>query len=164
MCIRDRYVDDILLASSTVEAENFVAETISKVVPTKTTGEVPIEAGSLTFIGRTIQRVAYTDEFLLSINPTYLDSTFRDFGIDKGSESVPDVASHLEKTMSDESAKKPLSSEAYGRFRRALGKLLWMSQVRHDLKTWVEHHWMPSGSTNGRDGSSTSSSTQVLEE
>ena len=131
------YVDDILLASSTMEAENFVAETISKVVPTKTTGEVPVEGGSLTFIGRIIQRVANADEFLLSVNPTYLDSTFRDFGIDKGSESVPDVASHLEKTMSDESSKKPLSSEAYGRFRRALGKLLWMSQVRHDLKTWL---------------------------
>ena len=39
--------------------------------------------------------------------------------------------------MSDERSKKPLSSEAYGRFRRALGKLLWMSQVRHDLKTWL---------------------------
>ncbi|CAK9006266.1 CCHC-type domain-containing protein, partial [Durusdinium trenchii] len=30
-----------------------------------------------------------------------------------------------------------ISKVAYGRFRRALGKLLWMSQVRHDLKTWL---------------------------
>ena len=74
---------------------------------------------------------------LLSINPSYLDSTFKEYGVEKGSEAAPDVASHLEKTMTDESAKKPLSSEAYGRFRRALGKLLWMSQVRHDLKTWL---------------------------
>ena len=131
------YVDDILLASSTEEAEAFVVDTISKVVPTKTTGQIPLEGGSLTFIGRIIQRVAHGDELLLSINPSYLDSTFKEYGIDKGSDAAPDVASHLEKTMTDENAKKPLSSEAYGRFRRALGKLLWMSQVRHDLKTWL---------------------------
>ena len=78
------YVDDILLASSTEEAEAFVVDTISKVVPTKTTGQIPLEGGSLTFIGRIIQRVAHGDELLLSINPSYLDSTFKEYGIDKG--------------------------------------------------------------------------------
>ena len=39
------HVDDILLASSTEEAEAFVVDTISKVVPTKTTGQIPLEGG-----------------------------------------------------------------------------------------------------------------------
>ena len=46
------YVDDILLASSTEEAEDRVAKALNKVVPTKTTGLItPSDGGSLTFIG-----------------------------------------------------------------------------------------------------------------
>ena len=56
-CDGNRYVDDILVASSSLEAEEFVVDTISKVVPTKTTGKIGSgDSGSLTFIGRTIKR------------------------------------------------------------------------------------------------------------
>ena len=55
----------------------------------------------------------------------------------RGSENVPDLSGHLEKTLTDSNFQKPLSDEAYSRFRKALGKLLWLSQVRHDLKTWM---------------------------
>ena len=71
----------------------------------------------------------------LSVSPSYLDTTFRDYQIEKGSRSVPDVSIHLEKT--DEHSKRPLSPESYSRFRRALGRLLWLAQVRVDVKTWL---------------------------
>lgn len=131
------YVDDILLASSTVEAEQYVADCIGKAVPCKTTGHIGDDGGSLTFIGRSIIRRKGSSEILVGVDPGYLTSTFQAYGIDKGSSFVPDIGSILEKTMNDATFKKPLSDESYGRFRRALGKLLWMSQTRHDIKTWL---------------------------
>ena len=132
------YVDDILVASSSLEAEEFVVDTISKVVPTKATGKIGSgDSGSLTFIGRTIKREKGSHETFLGVNPNYLDDTFREYGVVKGSAFVPDVASHLEKTMGDPTFMKPLTDEAYGRFRKALGRLLWMSQTRHDIKAWM---------------------------
>ena len=131
------YVDDILLMSSSQEAEEQVVSVISKIVPTKTTGSVDDAGGSLSFIGRKISKVANSNELFLSVDPSYLDSTFQDYGIVRGSDFVPDVASHLEKAHNDKSLQKPLSDEAYGKFRRGLGRLLWLAQVRHDLKAWL---------------------------
>ena len=48
---------------------------------------------------------------------------------------MPDVASHLEKV--DEASLRPLSPEAYSRFRKGLGRLLWLSQTRADVKAWL---------------------------
>ena len=53
------YVDDILVCSSSREAEEAVVQAIAKVVPTKTTGQVlpgKQGGGSLRFIGRIIER------------------------------------------------------------------------------------------------------------
>ena len=41
----------------------------------------------------------------------------------KGSEHVPDIASHMERTVSSSEHQKPLSDEAYTKFRRGLGRL-----------------------------------------
>ena len=132
------YVDDILLASSTEEAEDRVAKALNKVVPTKTTGLItPSDGGSLTFIGRVITQEKGGNEIFLGVDPQNMNPTFEEYGVTKGSDFVPDIASHLERTVSDSSHQKPLSDEAYSRFRRALGRLLWLSQVRHDLKAWL---------------------------
>ena len=136
-CLCVVYVDDILLLSTTKEAEEHVVATLSSVVPVKTTGEIGEEGGSLTFIGRVIKRERESSEITLGVDPHYLDSTFLDYGVTRGSENVPDISGHLEKTLTDSNFQKPLSDEAYSRFRKALGKLLWLSQVRHDLKTWM---------------------------
>ena len=45
------------------------------------------------------------------------------------------MASFLEK--SDEVSLRPLTAEGYGKFRKSLGKMLWLAQVRHDLKLWL---------------------------
>jgi len=78
----------------------------------------------LTFIGRVIRRERDSSEITLGVDPHYLDSTFLDYGVTRGSENVPDISGHLEKTLTDSNFQKPLSDEAYSRFRKALGKLL----------------------------------------
>ena len=47
------------------------------------------------------------------------------------------MASHIEQTLTDPHAKLELSAEAYSRFGRGLGKMLWMAQVRHDVKVYL---------------------------
>ena len=69
------------------------------------------------------------------MDPDYLKPCFSDYGVKKGSSAAPDVASFLEKT--DEQSTKQLSSEGYQVFRKCLGKLLWLAQTRHDVKTWL---------------------------
>ena len=73
----------------------------------------------------------------MSVDGSYLDTTFIEYGITKGTSCVPDISVHLEKTLTDGEAKKPLSDESYGKFRRALGKLLWLAQCRHDIKLYL---------------------------
>ena len=132
------YVDDILMCSSSRSAEEKVVQAISAVVPTKTTGCVlPAGQGGgrLQFIGRTIERTSGCDSVFVSVGVEYLKSTFEEFQVSKGSKAVPDVASHLEKV--DEASLRPLSPEAYSRFRKGLGRLLWLSQTRADVKAWL---------------------------
>ena len=132
------YVDDILMCSSTKQAEELVVQAISRVVPTKTTGQVLSGAqggGSLQFIGRLIERPPGETCLMMSVSPSYLDSTFSEYQVVKGSGAVPDISVHLEKT--DEASQRPLSPEAYTKFRKALGRLLWMAQTRMDLKVWL---------------------------
>ena len=132
------YVDDILMCSSTKQAEELVVQAISRVVPTKTTGQVLSGAqggGSLQFIGRLIERPPGETCLMMSVSPSYMDSTFSEYQVVKGSGAVPDISVHLEKT--DEASQRPLSPEAYTKFRKALGRLLWMAQTRMDLKVWL---------------------------
>ena len=134
------YVDDLLVCSETEEVEQEVERAVRAVVPIKVTGFIDVPekgGGKLVFIGRHIARLPGDGGLLLGIDPQYLDSTFVEFGITKGSYTAPDVAAHLEKTLSDPEAKKVLSSDAYSKFRLALGKLLWMSQTRHDIKIYL---------------------------
>ena len=77
------------------------------------------------------------DSVAIGVYPKFLDRIFKEFNIRKGSASVPDVAGILDKAMGDKNQLQELSPSAYSRFRRALGKLLWMAQSRHDLKLYL---------------------------
>ena len=52
------------------------------------------------------------------------------YQIKRGSSAFPNIAVLLE----EHAGSKPLSPEAYSRFRRALGKILWLAQTRQDIK------------------------------
>ena len=134
------YVDDVLVAGENETVVNAIEQEIGKVVPVKCTGSVLTGehgGGSLTFIGRKILRAPGHQQVLLSVDDKYLQPAFDDFGVTAGSKHVPDVAAHLEKTINDKDGSQLLSAEAYARFRRTLGKLLWLAQSRHDLKVWL---------------------------
>ena len=81
------YVDDILLVSSNVEAEEVVAQAIGSVVPMKVTGAILPSSdggGALTFIGRQIHRRPGESALFLGIDPDYLQPSFDDYQIKKG--------------------------------------------------------------------------------
>jgi len=64
----------------------------------------------------------------LRLEPTYLAETYKEYNITTIAATIPD----FEKT--DSESTKPLTSEAYSRYRRGLGRLLWLSQSRQDVK------------------------------
>ena len=97
----------------------------------------------------------------LELTRSFLDAVFKEFNISKGSAAIPDVASHIEKTVDDANAQVPLSAEAYARFRRALGKLLWMAQVRHDIKILPQPNWVTASGADVRDRICNSSNPAV---
>ena len=97
------YVEDVLLASENEDVQKAVEEAIGKVVPVKCTGTILAGdqgGGSLTFIGRKISRSPGHLQVTLSVKD-YLKTAFEAYDIVSGSKHVPDVAAHLEKTVSD---------------------------------------------------------------
>ncbi|CAE6933000.1 unnamed protein product [Symbiodinium sp. CCMP2592] len=125
------YVDDLLIITDDELVEQAILSAISKRLHVKITGRIfPSSAGggSLTFLGRCIRRWPGSSVIELSIDKQCLEPCFSAYGITKGSQAVPDVASLLEKSGPE------LTPEAYSRFRRALGRLLWYAQTRQDIK------------------------------
>ena len=101
------YVDDLLLCSDSNEVEKLVEDTIGAVVPLKETGRIRTAekgGGSLVFIGRHIFRDGQTNHLKLGVDPKFMDSVFREYGITKSSQAVPDVAAHIERTVSEPNA------------------------------------------------------------
>ena len=134
------YVDDVLIASETKEIEDLIVNSIGAVVPVKETGAIfPSDegGGSLLFIGRRITRLPGHSCLTLHVDDKYLETAFKDFGITAGSQTVPDISVALERTLTDKQSGQKLTPEGYSRFRRTLGKLLWLAQSRHDLKVWL---------------------------
>ena len=90
------YVDDLLLCCQSERAEKIVEKAIGKAVPLKETGIIlPARhgGGRLIFIGRHVHRGLDDDSLTICVDPKFLDTTFTEFNITKGSASVPDVAS-----------------------------------------------------------------------
>ena len=93
------YVDDILVCSENDEVQDMVEKAIGAVVPLKVTGCIEKGkdgGGSLVFIGRRITRASGTDELTLSVDGSYLGSTFIEYGITKGTSCVSDIFVNLE--------------------------------------------------------------------
>ena len=129
------YVDDVLVVAPSVSDVDFVFKAIEKEVTLKRTGliEGSAKGGQLQFLGRLITRQKGESSVLVSLPTSFLDKTFKEYGLTgKGSSVPPDLTVHIEKLDGS-----PLSSEAYKRFRSALGKVAWLSQTRQDLRAYV---------------------------
>ena len=129
------YVDDLLVASGSEEGVQLLYKTLSATVPTKATGRIEKSTntgGTLKFLKRTIMRRSGESAIYLRVEPSYLAETYKEYNITSGAATIPDILIHFEKT--DSESTKPLTSEAYSRYRRGLGRLLWLSQSRQDVK------------------------------
>ena len=126
--------DNILLLSTTKEAEEHVVGDLASVVPVKTTGEIGDEGGS-NFRWSCDQRRTHQKSLWVSIL-IILIPRFRIMASQMGH--------HMFLTFQDilkgHSVTRTFRNHCLmwrTPFRKALGKLLWLSQVRHDLKTWM---------------------------
>ena len=132
------YVDDVLNLSMTEEQENLIKAQIGKYVRLKTTGLIAESwagGGELSYLGRKIRRWPNQKALEVYVESKYLDQTFEEYQIRSGGRGVPSLSKELERGA-DPNGKK-LTPEAYSRFRRALGRLLWYSQTRMDLKPYL---------------------------
>ena len=130
------YVDDILLATRSAEANQQLLEFLMGRLKIKLTGRLD-EDGRIGFLGREIIKRGH--DILLAVKKEYVDSIFEAFGWNKDARRKmkpctvpPDLRSVLDK----EDPAKPseeLCPEAAGRFRSTLGKLGWLVQTRGDL-------------------------------
>ena len=78
------YVDDVLIVSSKPETGKLIWDKLNEKVPTKMTGCLkPNQGGSVKFVGRIIRRVAGAKELFMGIQSDYLNSCFKDFGMEK---------------------------------------------------------------------------------
>ena len=132
------YVDDLLIFSNKPDMGKKIWEKLNVVVPTKVTGQLfPNQEGSMKFVGRVIRRQAGAKELLVGVAPGYLDSCYRDYGMEKMKLGKP-VVPNLRETL-DGPPEPPLSTEAYQRYRRSLGKMAWLSQTREDLHIFIAY-------------------------
>ena len=127
------YVDDVLVATPKEASYKIVFDLLAKHVKTRETGRIPLASAKDGFLGRTISRKAGDAALYLSVDPDYMDECFREFGIEKGSTTFPDIRPAIEETIDQE----PISAEAHARFRRILGRVSWMCQTRLDLLVLV---------------------------
>ena len=98
------YVDDVLIISNSASVERRIIAAIQQRVPVKITGRIHQHIDG----GGSI---------------TFIGRTIRRWPGSKAVEVFVRTA-----------GSKPLSPEAYSRFRRALGKILWLAQKRQDIK------------------------------
>ena len=129
------YVDDLLIAAPKVEDIDRAIETVGKHVVLRKTGTIETShsgGGQLKFLGRLLCRQQGAKSILVRLPQDYLESTFKAYGLKSASGSAPDITVHHEKEN-----EKELSSEAYSRFRAALGKLSWYAQTRQDIRAWI---------------------------
>ena len=130
------YVDDLLAIAPTLKDVDDVFAVIGKRFVLKKTGHTKPSkegGGKIEFLGRIVARQKDDKSLLMTLPSNYLDGTLKEYGLaGKGSNNPPDIAVHLEKEGGT-----PLSQEAYGGFRSALGKVAWLSQTRQDLRVYV---------------------------
>ena len=94
-----------------------------------------MKGGRLKFVGRFIQRLPGDPRLFIFVEETYPDGTFKEFQIGGTGKvkSLPGIPAALEGA----GGSPFLSPEGHSRFRRALGKIAWLSQTLEYLHIFV---------------------------
>ena len=88
------------------------------------------KVGQVKFVGRVICRENGSRQLFVGVTPTYLDSCFSDFGLDKlkvGKPVIPNLRQTLDQDPDEGKEFPKLSSESYAEYRRCYDKLAWMT-------------------------------------
>lgn len=129
------YVDDLIIGSESPEGIAEVKAALESRVKVKVTGEMTNstgDGGTLVFLGKTIHRPSHSNELIMRVEPSYLQSVLEEWNI-KPTNVPPDILSEFEKSVKDPSSSTELSPEAGTRFRRVLGRIMWWGQSRPDF-------------------------------
>ena len=120
------YVDDLIIFSQNPPVAKDLYAKLAKIYKMKQTGLLePGKTGQLEFLGRVIARTTEHGPVFFGLKPGYLKSLGEEFGI--SGKGVKPVLGNLEREYRKKEAGTPISTEAYERYRRVLGKLMWAS-------------------------------------
>ena len=119
------YVDDLMFFGSRPDIDLCVQD-LQKDLLLKMTGTLT-EGQTVTFLGREIRRTA--DACELYMKPEYIDSMLQLYNM---SACKPAAAPSTD-TLRKAQEAQPLSAEDHKRYRRVVGQLLWLCNVRPDI-------------------------------
>ena len=112
---------------------------LNSVVPTKITGSVhPSKGGQLKFVGRIIKRLPREPKLFISVEPTYLDSSFSDYQIGSNwrTKTAGVAVPNIRTTLEQPGESPLLSHEAHAKYRRALGNWLGFRRLEMTFASW----------------------------
>ena len=144
------YVDDLLLAGASTEDLYEMVELLRKELKLKVTADLAKD-GKIHFLGREILRSEPGGDLKFGMDPGYMQDVLEEYKLEnaKGLPTPPCLRDLLGKSLDEASLQVPLTPEAAARYRRALGKLSWLSATRGDLVYYIsllargEQLWHP---------------------
>ena len=132
------YVDDLLLAGASTEDLYEMVELLRKELKLKVTADLAKD-GKIHFLGREILRSEPGGDLKFGMDPGYMQDVLEEYKLEnaKGLPTPPCLRDLLDKSLDEASLQVPLTPEAAARYRRALGKLSWLSATRGDLVYYI---------------------------
>jgi len=119
------YVDDLLMVGN----DELIVSTLQELQKDLLLRETGVlENKPVDFLGRIITK--HHDEIQLSMNSDYIDVMLSELGLSKCKPAVTPGADTLKTNVEN---LEPLSREEHVLYRRIVGKLLWLTNVRNDI-------------------------------
>ena len=120
------YVDDLLFLGEQSEV-NKIFEAIQQKVLLRPTGELTY-GKTISFLGRNLTNKG--DHIDITLAPDYIEAILKEHNLQNCNPVTTPGTASLKQTINDEI---PLSKEEHAQYRRAVGKLQWLTYTRPDI-------------------------------
>ena len=120
------YVDDLLFLGEQSEV-NKIFEAIQQKVLLRPTGELTY-GKTISFLGRNLTNRG--DHIDITLAPDYVEAILKEHNLQNCNPVTTPGTASLKQTINDE---VPLSKEEHAQYRRAVGKLQWLTYTRPDI-------------------------------
>ena len=120
------YVDDVLFIGEPDKVKT-IFEAIQKQVLLRPTGNLTI-GETIQFLGRDITHNG--DHYSVALSPQYITTLLKENNLDNGNPVTTPGTAGLKQTIKDE---QQLNKEEHANYRRAVGKLQWLTYTRPDI-------------------------------